>query len=52
MPTLDGRITLFANELKILADGELTKRVIKDEDDFRQVMKDYFKLDFDAISKD
>ena len=52
IPTTEGRITLFGNDLKVLANGEITQRTIENEDEFRQVVKDYFDLDLEEISKE
>lgn len=43
-PTTNGRITLTGKELKIRQNGEITRTVIEDENEYDRVLKDYFDL--------
>ncbi|MCR3922569.1 MAG: arylamine N-acetyltransferase [Firmicutes bacterium] len=49
MPTLEGRVTLNEMTFKILANGELTETLLANEEEYKQVLKQYFNLDLDTI---
>ena len=51
MPTPDGRLTLFNDMFKILKNGQVTERKLTTEEEFKEVLREYFKLDYDAICK-
>jgi N-hydroxyarylamine O-acetyltransferase len=49
MPTKEGRITLTDTHLKVTKNGDITENEIKNEDDFKRHLKQYFRLDLDKI---
>lgn len=49
IPTTDGRVTLFNNTFKILKNGRVTERVLASEEEFKEILREYFKLDYDDI---
>ncbi len=49
MPTKEGRITLTDKHFKVIKNGDTKESEIKDEDEFKQYLKQYFRLDLDRI---
>lgn len=48
-PTREGRITLTDMGFKIAANGDITEKIIENDDEFNTVLKKYFSLDLDLI---
>lgn len=44
LPTINGRITLTGNTLKITANGEVTETLLGDEMEVQKILSDYFKI--------
>jgi N-hydroxyarylamine O-acetyltransferase len=49
MPTKEGRITLTDTHFKVIQNGDVTENEIKDEEDFKRYLKQYFRLDLEDI---
>ncbi len=49
MPTKEGRVTLTDTHFKIIKNGASTEAEIKDEEEFKRYLKQYFNLDLDSI---
>ena len=49
-PTKEGRITLTDMGFKIVTNGNITEKIIKNDDEFNAVLKKYFSLDLDLIN--
>jgi len=49
MPTKEGRITLTDNQFKVINNGNVTETPIADDDEFKAVLKEHFKLGLDLI---
>jgi N-hydroxyarylamine O-acetyltransferase len=45
LPTAAGRISLIGNTLNSTHNGSVTKRLLHDENEVKQVLHDYFKID-------
>jgi N-hydroxyarylamine O-acetyltransferase len=49
-PTKEGRITLTDMGFKIVTNGNITEKIIENDDEFNTVLKKYFSLDLDLIN--
>ncbi len=49
MPTKEGRITLTDTHFKVIENGDIKETEIKNEEEFRTCLKDYFRLDLEKI---
>lgn len=50
MPTKEGRITLVDNQLKISKNGFTEERPVKNNDEFKRYLGEYFRLDPEGIA--
>jgi N-hydroxyarylamine O-acetyltransferase len=51
MPTKEGRITLTGDNFKVIANGEVTETKLSGGNEFNELLKKHFLLDFDLINK-
>ena len=49
MPTKEGRITLTDTHFKIIKNEDIIENEIKNEEEFNNYLKKYFRLDLDDI---
>lgn len=49
MPTKEGRVTLTDHQLKIATNGDVKETAIANEDQYKELLQRYFKLDLDAL---